>query len=141
MHWLKSIAVHVKPRPNEQHGCSDRSDKSCQDASTKQQEDIRQRRGGTWNVQMNSAGDDEECAHNNDETGKLSHGMEDAVTRVQSQNVIAAGDCSETGTELRIVTFPMALQDEGKDCNRRQQNSKRRQERGMRFDRRNGHVT
>jgi len=92
-------------------------------------------------VQMNSARDDEECANNNDETPKLGHCMDDPITRVQSQNVIAAGDYSETGTEFRIMTFPMVFEDQRKNCNRRQQNSKRREERGMRFNRRNGHTT
>ena len=140
MHWLKSATVHVQPRPNEEHGCSDRSDKSCQDASTKEQEDVCQWRGGAWNVQMNSTRDDEECADNDDETGKLSHRMEDTVTRVQSHNVIAAGNGRETGTEFRIVTFPVVLEDERKNCDRRQQNSKRRKKRWMRFDRRDGHI-
>src|SRR5436190_8581960 len=130
MHWLKSAAVHVQPWPYEEHGCSNCSDKSRQCASTKQQEDVRQGRGGAWNVQMNSTCDDEERADNNDETAKLSHCMEDTITRVQSHNVIAAGDGSETGTEFRIMTLPVVLEDERKNCDRRQQNSKRREKGG-----------
>ena len=91
-------------------------------------------------MQMNSTRDDEECADNNDETGKLSHRMEDTVTRVQSHNVIAAGNGRETGTEFRIVTFPVVLEDERKNCDRRQQNSKRGEKRWMRFDRSDGHI-
>src|SRR5438105_5542395 len=141
MHWLKSAAVHVQPWPNEEHGCSDRSDKTCQDTSTEEEEDVCYWRRGAWNVQMNPARDDEECADNDDETGELSHRMDDAVTRLQSHHVIAAGDCSQTGTQFCVVMFPMVLEDDGKNCDRHQQNSKRREERGMRFDRRNGHPT
>ena len=90
---------------------------------------------------MDGPGHGKEYANNNDETGKLSHRMEDTITRVQSHNVIAAGDYSETGTEFRIMTFPMMFEDQRKNCNRRQQNSERREERGMRFNRRNGHTT
>ena len=130
----------MQPWPNEQRGRGDSPDQRCQHASAQEQKSIGQWRGRARNVQMNSARDDEECANNNNETRKLARRMHDSISGVQSQNVIAAGDCGETGTQFRVVTFPMVLEDERKDCNRCQQNSKRRKERGMRFDRSDGHI-
>src|SRR5437870_743550 len=61
---------------------------------------------------MDGAGNDKECADNNDEARIFARGMLNAGEAVQGEDVIAGGGRRQERTQFLVMPFPMLLQNE-----------------------------
>ena len=89
-------------------------------------------------MQMDGTGNDKEDADNNNEGRVFAGGMLNAGAVAEREDVIAGGGRGQERAQFLVMPLPMLPQDEWEDCDREEENCKRSEQCGMRFD--NGGV-
>ncbi len=89
---------------------------------------------------MDGAGNNKECADNDDEARVFARSMLNTGGAVEREDVIAGGGRGQECTQFLVMPFPVLPQDEREDCDRKEENCERCEQCGMRFDNGGAHC-
>src|SRR5437764_3537378 len=114
------MPVEIDPRTNKEHRGADGPEEIPKQSAGEKKKSVQRGSGAASELKMDSRGDDEERADDDDKTGVFPTRVKNARRSMQHEDVIGNRDRGETGANPCVMPVPMLAQQRRRERERQQ---------------------